>query len=149
MIGMAKGMVTTLKFLLRPAATVQYPKVRRTLPERSRTMFTLPLNDDGQPACKACLLCEKNCPTGAIDFNQEESTQVKDAGAIVVALGASLYDCTRLPATRLRPGAGRVYQPGIRADPLCRRPYGRTCAKARWQRAQEPGDPPLRRQPGP
>ena len=66
MIGMAKGMVTTLKFLLRPAATVQYPKVRRTLPERSRTMFRLPLDEQGRPACKACGVCAKSCPDEAI-----------------------------------------------------------------------------------
>jgi NADH-quinone oxidoreductase subunit I len=65
-IGMAKGMMTTLKYFLRPAVTVQYPNVKRTLPERSRTMFTLPLDDTGSPACKACGVCAKNCPDGAI-----------------------------------------------------------------------------------
>ena len=72
MIGMAKGMLTTLRFCFTRAATEQYPYVKKTLPERSRTMFTLPLNDDGQPACKACLLCEKNCPTGAIELGTEK-----------------------------------------------------------------------------
>jgi formate hydrogenlyase subunit 6/NADH:ubiquinone oxidoreductase subunit I len=66
MIGMAKGMLTTLRFFLQPAETVQYPKVRRVLPERSRTMFTLPLDEAGLPACKACMVCAKNCPDGAI-----------------------------------------------------------------------------------
>lgn len=72
MIGMAKGMLTTLRFLLRPAATVQYPKVRRELPERSRTMFTLPLDEKGVPACKACMLCAKSCPDGAITMHSEK-----------------------------------------------------------------------------
>jgi NADH-quinone oxidoreductase subunit I len=73
-IGMAKGMLTTLKFFLHPAATVQYPKVRRTLPERSRTMFTLPMDEAGLPACKACMLCAKNCPDGAIKLTSEKRT---------------------------------------------------------------------------
>jgi NADH-quinone oxidoreductase subunit I len=71
-IGMAKGMLTTLRFLLHPAATVQYPKVKRTLPERSRTMFVLPLDEAGLPACKACMLCAKNCPDGAITMESEK-----------------------------------------------------------------------------
>jgi NADH-quinone oxidoreductase subunit I len=69
---MAKGMLTTLKFFLHPAATVQYPKVRRTLPERSRTMFMLPMDEAGLPACKACMLCAKNCPDGAITMTTEK-----------------------------------------------------------------------------
>lgn len=72
MIGMAKGMVTTLKMFLSPAATVQYPTVKRTLPERSRTMFTMPLDEAGVPACKACMLCAKSCPDGAIRIESEK-----------------------------------------------------------------------------
>lgn len=74
MIGMAKGMVTTLKYFLRPAHTVQYPTVKRTLPERSRTMFTLPLDEAGVPACKACMLCAKSCPDGAITMETAKRT---------------------------------------------------------------------------
>ena len=72
MIGMAKGMVTTLKNIMRPAETMQYPMVKRTLPERSRTMFALPLDEAGVPACKACMLCAKNCPDGAITIESEK-----------------------------------------------------------------------------
>ena len=74
MIGMAKGMVTTLKHFLRPAVTEQYPNVKKTLPERSRTMFTLPMDENDVPACKACMLCEKNCPDGAITMTTEKRT---------------------------------------------------------------------------
>ena len=74
MIGMAKGMVTTLKHFLRPAVTEQYPNVKRVLPERSRTMFVLPLDEAGVPACKACLLCAKSCPDGAITMEAEKRT---------------------------------------------------------------------------
>lgn len=72
MIGLAKGMVTTLRHLLRPAITEQYPNVKRTLPERSRTMFTLPLDESGVPACKACMLCAKSCPDNAITMTTEK-----------------------------------------------------------------------------
>ena len=72
MIGMAKGMMSTLRHFLSPAFTEQYPNVKRVLPERSRTMFTLPLDESGVPACKACMLCAKSCPDGAITMETEK-----------------------------------------------------------------------------
>ena len=72
MIGLAKGMATTLRYILRPARTVQYPLVKRELPERSRTMFVLPLDENGVPQCKACMLCAKNCPDKAIEIESEK-----------------------------------------------------------------------------
>lgn len=93
MIGMAKGMVTTLKMFLRPAATVQYPSVRRTLPERSRTMFAMPLDEAGVPACKACMLCAKNCPVGAIEIESEKRADGPGRRLIsyTVDLGLCMY----------------------------------------------------------
>ncbi len=72
MIGMAKGMMTTLRLLLDGSVTVQYPKVKRVLPERSRTSFGLPLGEDGTPLCKACMLCAKSCPNAAITMETEK-----------------------------------------------------------------------------
>jgi NADH-quinone oxidoreductase subunit I len=71
-IGMAKGMLTTLRLMLDGAVTVQYPKVKRVLPERSRTSFGLPLAEDGTPLCKACTLCAKSCPNSAITMETEK-----------------------------------------------------------------------------
>lgn len=93
MIGMAKGMVTTLKNILRPAETVQYPMVKRTLPERSRTMFTIPLDEAGVPACKACMLCAKNCPDGAITIESEKRADGpgRTLVSFTVDLGLCMY----------------------------------------------------------
>lgn len=66
MIGMAKGMMTTLRMMLNGAVTEQYPYVKRVLPERSRSSFALPIDPDGAPLCKACMLCAKSCPNNAI-----------------------------------------------------------------------------------
>jgi len=92
-IGMVKGMVTTLKMFLNPAATVQYPTVRCALPERSRTMFTLPLDEAGVPACKACMLCAKNCPDGAIRIESEKRTDGPGRRLIsyTIDLGLCMY----------------------------------------------------------
>jgi NADH-quinone oxidoreductase subunit I len=71
-IGMAKGMLTTLRFMLDGAVTVQYPHVKRVLPERSRSSFALPLDEFGTPLCKGCLLCAKSCPNQAITMETEK-----------------------------------------------------------------------------
>jgi len=71
-IGMAKGMITTFKHLFKPAITIQYPDVKRPLPERSRMSFALATDENGEPQCKSCLLCEKSCPDDAIKIESEK-----------------------------------------------------------------------------
>ena len=44
-----------------------------------------------------CKACEKFCPTGAIDFTQEDETTQVEVGAIILATGYRLFDCHRLP----------------------------------------------------
>jgi NADH-quinone oxidoreductase subunit I len=72
-IGMAKGMATTLRHMLRPSITGKYPWGPRPLPERSRMSFALEFDEHGEPRCKACLLCEKSCPDGAIRITSEKN----------------------------------------------------------------------------
>jgi len=42
-----------------------------------------------------CMLCEKNCPSEAIDFDQTAEDIEVDVGAIIVATGFQLYDATQ------------------------------------------------------
>ncbi|MFW9779759.1 MAG: 4Fe-4S binding protein [Candidatus Heimdallarchaeota archaeon] len=44
-----------------------------------------------------CALCEKICPTGAIDFNQEDELIEVDAGAIILATGYETFDARTVP----------------------------------------------------
>jgi heterodisulfide reductase subunit A len=44
-----------------------------------------------------CRVCEKICPTGAIDFEQKDAIIEEGVGAIVVATGYDLYPKERLP----------------------------------------------------
>jgi len=44
-----------------------------------------------------CRACEKFCPTGAIDFEQEDQLLDVQVGAIVVATGFEMWDPTQLP----------------------------------------------------
>ncbi|MEZ5357999.1 MAG: NADH-quinone oxidoreductase subunit I [Candidatus Zixiibacteriota bacterium] len=61
------GMFTTGKHLGRHAITIQYPKERWEVPERSRGMVVLLTDHEtGELNCTACLLCMRACPSSAI-----------------------------------------------------------------------------------
>jgi heterodisulfide reductase subunit A2 len=44
-----------------------------------------------------CKACEKFCPTGAIDFAQEDEILQLEVGNIILATGYDLFDCGRIP----------------------------------------------------
>ena len=44
-----------------------------------------------------CKLCEQVCPTGAIDFEQDDQLLDVQVGAIIVATGFGMWDPTQLP----------------------------------------------------
>jgi heterodisulfide reductase subunit A len=44
-----------------------------------------------------CRACEKFCPTGAIDFTQEDEYLTMDVGQIILATGWDLFDARRIP----------------------------------------------------
>jgi len=91
MIGIAKGMATTFKHLFTPAFTIQYPDVRRSLPERSRMSLALGTDESGAPQCKACLLCEKSCPVEAITIDSEKLEGVP--GRVLTRFAVDLGRC--------------------------------------------------------
>lgn len=72
MRGLAKGMGVVLRHMLRPSVTGPYPWEPKVLPERSRTSFALPLDSEGAPLCKSCMLCAKSCPDDAITIESEK-----------------------------------------------------------------------------
>jgi len=65
------GLKTTAKYLPRPAVTLQYPKEKMPMFERSRGIVVL-LSDPetGELNCTACMLCAKACPVAAITITQ-------------------------------------------------------------------------------
>jgi NADH-quinone oxidoreductase subunit E len=70
MLGMFKAMRTTLRHLPMKKITEQYPEERFRLPERSRGLFRVIIDPaSGDPRCRACTLCETNCPVQVIRVN--------------------------------------------------------------------------------
>src|SRR5450759_786551 len=86
MLGLLKGLQATIGHLLTKKVTVQYPEVRRQLPERSRGLLRLRLKPDAvDPRCISCTFCEQICPSVAIriiyENKQPEKIWSLDAGA--------------------------------------------------------------------
>lgn len=52
-----------------------------------------------------CQLCKNACPVeGAVFFGDQEKILERNVGAIIVAIGSTLYDCTRIPGLAYEKG---------------------------------------------
>jgi NADH-quinone oxidoreductase subunit I len=60
------AMWTTLKHLVRPAETMEYPEQRPSIPPGYRGVPTLVRDPHGREKCVSCQLCEFVCPPKAI-----------------------------------------------------------------------------------
>ncbi|MCP4631371.1 MAG: NADH-quinone oxidoreductase subunit I [candidate division Zixibacteria bacterium] len=64
--------------MFKPAITVQYPKERWEMPERSRGVIVLLSDlDTGKLNCTACMLCARACPVAAIAIEREKNPETK------------------------------------------------------------------------
>jgi len=70
----AKGMATTLKELLSPTITEDYPDEPPKLQERYRGVHVLRRDQDGLEKCVACFLCAVACPSNCIYIEAAENT---------------------------------------------------------------------------
>ncbi len=78
MIGLLKGLSTTLKTLFRHPVTVQYPREHLPLSRRFRGFPGLTYDEEAdEPRCVACMLCARNCPTGCITVTVRDNDKVK------------------------------------------------------------------------
>jgi heterodisulfide reductase subunit A len=62
------------------------------------------LDKKGNPAQPKCGACAKFCPTGAIDWEQQDEIVQERVGAVILATGYDLFPQDRLPEY----GAGRI-----------------------------------------
>ncbi len=76
LIEIAQGMALTLKTMLTPAVTRQYPKFKRKPFEGSRGLHAMLRDDSGQKErCIGCGLCEAVCPAKAIKVVTSEGAE--------------------------------------------------------------------------
>jgi NADH-quinone oxidoreductase subunit I len=67
------GMSVTIKYLFSHAVTLQYPKERWKMPERSRGMVVLTTDKEkNELKCTGCGLCYKICPNNAIKVTRQK-----------------------------------------------------------------------------
>jgi NADH-quinone oxidoreductase subunit I len=74
-LGLVKGLGVTLKHLLRPSITVQYPEERPDLPARTRGVIALK-----QENCTVCYKCSRECPDWCIYIDAHKETHPPASG---------------------------------------------------------------------
>lgn len=71
----AKGMSVTLKEMLSPTITEDYPDGPAVLQERYRGVHVLQRDENGLEKCVACFLCAAACPSDCIYIEAAENTE--------------------------------------------------------------------------
>ncbi len=74
-IGLVKGLGVTLKHLLRPSITQQYPEEKPDLPARTRGVIALK-----QENCTVCYKCSRECPDWCIYIDAHKETHDPASG---------------------------------------------------------------------
>ena len=67
-----RGMALTLRYMLKPRVTLDYPYEKGPLSSRFRGEHALRRYPSGEERCIACKLCEAVCPAQAITIEAEE-----------------------------------------------------------------------------
>lgn len=72
-----KGLGTTLKHMVQPPVTIQYPEIKRPTRYRFKGRHELKRYDNGLEKCIGCALCAAACPADAIFVEASENTDAE------------------------------------------------------------------------
>jgi len=91
-MGLLNGMRISMRNMLRGPITVQYPKEKVTLPERSRWAVAPKYDEAGVPKCTACGTCVKTCPDYilSLDVTTDPDTKAKHIDHFGYQIGACM-----------------------------------------------------------
>ncbi len=73
----AKGMRVTLREMMSPTITDDYPDAPPRLEERYRGIHVLQRDANGMEKCVACFLCAAACPSNCIYIEAAENTEAR------------------------------------------------------------------------
>jgi NADH-quinone oxidoreductase subunit I len=87
------GFWVTLKRLVRPNLTIQYPDQKREMPPRFRGLPSLRADPDtGEALCVACGLCSRICPTSCLEMHVVPSEEGdRELGEFILRSGRCLF----------------------------------------------------------
>lgn len=71
----AKGMTVTLREMMNPIITDDYPDAPPVFQERYRGLHVLQRDDNGLEKCVACFLCSAACPVQCIYIEAADNTE--------------------------------------------------------------------------
>ena len=75
---LAVGLGITLKYMVKPVVTLQYPHESLKMSARFRGHIELIGDEEtGEPKCIACGMCERGCPSGCITLASEKPEGAK------------------------------------------------------------------------
>jgi NADH-quinone oxidoreductase subunit I len=100
MIGILKGLATTMSTFSRRTVTVEYPNDKHVLPARQRSFPVLTWDfDANEPACTGCNICVRNCPvdcmTAVMFDNPKHAEGTSDRRKIVEKFWIDYARCMR------------------------------------------------------
>ena len=88
---LAVGLGITMKYMVKPVVTLQYPHESLEMSARFRGHIELIGDEEtGAPNCVACGMCERGCPSGCISITSE-----KPEGAKKKVLTGYILDFTK------------------------------------------------------